>query len=154
MNLWLMAFPCLIYLASVGTCSIVRQAGGDTLTDIVGVAVGIAYIYQESGIVYNVISLDLGTSYLSLWISPKVILTLMIVTRLFLHRRKFRKAMGALDRSSGLYTAAIALLVESFALSTIAYLLYIVPRVAKLWTVGPFSNVLSLVQVRASFAFP
>jgi hypothetical protein len=89
------------------------QLGVYTLTNITNTAIGIPYIY---GLVnsYSVVLNDLGIAYVSLWISPKVILTLMIVTRIVLHSRNFRRAIGASasDTSSGLYTAAVALLIE------------------------------------------
>ena len=40
MNHWAMAFPYLMYLASVGTCSSPPQAGGDTLTDATDASAG------------------------------------------------------------------------------------------------------------------
>ena len=91
---------------------------------------------------------DVGTSYFSISLSLNILLTLMIVTRLTLHRRNFRNVQGASQRVGGLYTAIVTILIESYALYAIAFLLYIVP-----WALGHpivylFSQVLGNVQVR------
>ena len=131
------------------------QADGGTLDNITDVVTGIAYAWGESTKFRFriIVSVNLASSYLRIWLSPKVLLTLMIVTRLILHRRNFRKAIGASNRSDGLYKAVVVMLIESCALCTIAYILYITP-----WNGGsigdPFSGALDSIQVRGVFTFP
>ena len=63
----------------------------------------------------------------------------MIVTRLILHRRHLQKVIGAPDSSVGLYTAIVAMIIESYALYAVVYLLYIVPWALSSWLMFPFS---------------
>ena len=64
MNHWVMAFPYMMYLASVGTCPSPPQAGGDTLTNITDIVLGIASVYSNSGMrYYTVAATNLSTSY-------------------------------------------------------------------------------------------
>ena len=129
MNHWAMTFPCLMYLASIGTCSSPQQANVTTLTNNADVATAIMYLYQQ--IVPSSLSGVFGISYFSISLSLNVILTLMIVIRLVLHRRNLRKVLGTSDGTSGLYTAIVTMFIESYALYAIAFLLYIVP-----WALG------------------
>ena len=113
---------------------------------------GIVFIYQQS--TTGIIVANFSGSYFSISLSLNVLLTLMIVARLILHRRNFRKALGTSDGSSGLYTAIIVMLVESYALYAVAYLLYIV-----FWAIGSqalatLSKVVGAVQVRSVSTFP
>ena len=156
MNHWVMTFPYLMYLASVGMCSIHPQAGGDTLIKS-DVAMGIAQVYLGSGTGYRTaISVNLDTSSLSISLSFNILLTLMIVMRLILHIRNVRKATGAPDKSNGLHTAAataVTILIESYALYSITLLVYIVPWAIQSWVVAIFTGALGTVQVRAAFPF-
>ena len=158
MNHWVMALPCLMYLASVGTCSSTLQAGGDTLINITDVAVGAAHIYQYSAVNYPVvITNNFNTSHLSICLSLNILLTLMIVVRLVVHIRNFRKATRSLEGFSGLHDAAataVAMLIESYALYAVALLLYIVPWAIDNVVVYLFSKVLGTIQVRSVVTFP
>ena len=78
----------------------------------------------------------------------------MIVTRLIMHRRNVRKVMGASGGAIGLYTAVVTMLIESYALYAVAFLLYMVPWAIESWVLSIFSSVLGAVQVRGVFAFP
>ena len=69
----------------------------------------------------------LSTAYYSIPFSLNILLTFMIVTRLLLHKRNIRHAMGTSGRAAGLYTTIVVMLVESYALYAIALLSYIVP---------------------------
>lgn len=133
MNYWVIAFPCLMFLASF--------------------AIGIAFIWeiaQTFSLNSNSVTIaDFGTPYYAISISLNVLLTLMIVVRLVLHRKNIRKAMGA--RAAGLYGTAATLLVESCALYAVSYILFIGP-----WAIGsPVSNIffpiLAETQVIAPF---
>ena len=139
-----------MYLASFGTCSSPPHADGDTLTNITDVATGVPYLYQESRAEQNNIALaNVGISYFSISLSLNVLLTLMIVARLVLHRRDLRKALGASDSSSGVYTALAAMIIESYALYAVAFLVYIVPWALDSWITPLFSKILPSIQVCA-----
>ena len=77
----------------------------------------------------------------------------MIIVRLVLHSRNIRNAVGASSGPSGLYTAVVVMLVESSALYTFAFLLYLVPTAA-LSTVAYIFADLGEIQVRVIFTFP
>ena len=152
MNHWAMAFPCLMYLASIGTCLSPQQANVTTLTNNADVATAIMYLYQQ--IVPSSLSGVFGISYFSISLSLNVILTLMIVIRLVLHRGNLRKVLGTSDGTSGLYTAIVTMFIESYALYAIAFLLYIVP-----WALGShvatlFAPFIGPAQVCAVIGFP
>ena len=75
----------------------------------------------------------------------------MIVIRLTVHIRDVQKTMGASGGSRGLYTAVSSMLIESYALYAVAFLLYLV-----LWTTDSLflttcSKVLGAIKVRATF---
>jgi len=115
MNYWVIAFPCLMYLASF--------------------TLGILFAYQSSrpvGFLSSALAIaDFGTPLFSVSLSLNVLLTLMIVTRLFLHDRRIRKVTGARITPRGLYNAINTLLIESCAIYAISFLLYMGP-----WAVG------------------
>ena len=94
----------------------------------------------------NVVTqVDFGIAYFSVSISLNVLLTMMIVTRLVVHSKNFRKALGTAAGAGGLYKSIVTILVESCALYTVSYLLYIGP-----WAAGnPAANAFSLVRVEA-----
>lgn len=121
MNYWVIAFPCLMYLAAV--------------------AIGIAFINEVAQIssIYSdsVTIADFGTPYYAISISLNILLTLMIVARLARHSRNIRKAMGGSGTTRGLYSTAITMLVESCALYAVTYILFIGP-----WSIGnPVANI-------------
>ena len=119
------------------------------LTSPYNVVMGMAYVYEVPRAEDNFILWEnFSTSYYSISLLLNITLTLMIVTRLILHRRNVRKAIGASESSSGLYTAIVTMLIELYALYAIAYLLFLV-----LWVVSSpvediFSSALSSAQVR------
>ena len=67
---------------------------------------------------------NIATSY-SISVALNALLTLMIVTRLFLLRKNLQVAMRAPVRVNGLYKVIVTLLIESCALYAVAFLLYI-----------------------------
>lgn len=109
MNYWVIAFPCFLYVASIGA--------------------GIMYIFEDShplGAYWNGGgAVNFGPIYLSISLSLNVILTFMIVTRLFLHNRVIRNAVGPLSSPSGYTKFANTILIESCALSAVTSLMYI-----------------------------
>ena len=84
----------------------------------------VIYWYSQPGNNYAVIS-SFGLPFYAISVSLNVLLTLMIVTRLILHRRNIRSAMGT--QASGLYEVVITMLVESCALYAVAFILFIGP---------------------------
>ena len=154
MKYWVIAFPCLIYFASVGTypsTSVTRLPD-----NIANLGMGIVFIHQTSqlGGSSDSLAISTGVPYFSISISLNVLLTLMIVTRLVLHRRNIQRALGAQAGKSGVYTAVVTILIESSALYAITSLLFVVP-----WGVGSrvaqiFLPALAQTQVCPVFPFP
>ena len=97
----------------------------------------------------NAFPMYLGDSYYSVSLSLSVILTLMIIVRLILHRRNVRKAIGVADSAGGLYTAVITMLVESYALYFVTFILFFAYWATGNWASELFAGVLSATQVRA-----
>ena len=71
----------------------------------------------------------------------------MIVTRLILHRRNIRKAIGASGGAGGLYTAVVTMLIESYALYAATFLTYVVPWSSNSYVASSVSTLLASVQV-------
>ena len=121
------------------------------LANVDNTATGILSLYERLGQGDLTGSSELG--YFSISLSLNVILTLMIIARLALHSRNFRKAIGASSGAGGLYTSVITMLVESSALYAICYILYIIPTATGSYIGYIFAPVLGEIQVRALFAF-
>jgi len=110
MNYWVIGFPCLMYLVSL--------------------AMGIGFIYQgqlPDVSAHYALFANFGKVYYSLSLSLDVLLTLMIVARIVLHSREFRSAMGSLVKPNRVYGVLVTILVESCALYTVSYLLFLGP---------------------------
>ena len=155
MNHRVMAFPYLMYLASIGTCSSPVYSGGDMLTNTTGVVLGIASIYYSSEMRhYTVTNTNITTSYYSISLSLNVLLTLMIVIRLIMHIRNIRNAIGASDGSGGLHTVAptvIMMLIESYALYAGVLLAYIILWAVNSWVVNLLDGAIAVSQARIVF---
>jgi hypothetical protein len=150
-----MAFPYLVYLASVGTCSSPPQADGDTLINTTDVAMGISHVYERSATHwYYASAVNFSTSYFSISLALNVTLTSMIVTRVILHRRGLRRALEASDGLSGVYTAIATMIIESYALYAVALLAYTIPWAIGSPVTGIFSKTAGAIQVRSFFTFP
>ena len=147
-----MAFPSLMYLASVGMHPNPPWIDCGSFADDTHTVMGIVFIYQNSQPETPVTVINIGISYYSISLSLTLVLTFMIITRLVLHIRIVRNAIGASDRASGLYTTVITLLVESYALYAIAFLIFIVPWALGNWAASIFSGLLGQVEVRVTFA--
>ena len=78
----------------------------------------------------------------------------MIITRLVLHNRNVRNAIGASSGVTGLYTAIITMLVESSVLLAVGYLLYIIPTAVNSNFALVSSTVLGEIQVRVVSSTP
>jgi len=70
-------------------------------------------------------AVNFGPIYLSISLSLNVILTFMIVARLFLHNRIIQNAVGPLSSPSGFTKFVNTILIESCALSGVTSLMYI-----------------------------
>ena len=155
MNHWVMAFPYLMYLASVGTCSSSPPACGDMLANTTDVALGIARVYYVSGTkLFTVTEINIDTSYFSICLSLNILLTLMIVIQLVVHIWNIRKGTGASGGSSGLHTATaavVAMLIESYALYAGVLLAFTISWAVQSWVVDLFNGLIGTVQVRVVF---
>lgn len=131
MNYWVMVFPCLLYAASVVT--------------------GIMNIYYFPVPAFHVPPMvaKVGIAYFLICLSLNILLTLMIITRLVLHRRNIRHAMGTSEGTTNLYTTTIIMLVESYALYAIAFILYIVSFALNASVTAVFAELLNGIQVIA-----
>ncbi|KAF9646468.1 hypothetical protein BDM02DRAFT_3012112 [Thelephora ganbajun] len=137
MNYWVIAFPFLMYLASVG--------------------MGIMLIYQTSqpnSSIWNSVAINFGLPYFSISLSLNILLTLMIVGRLILHSRNIRNAMGVPAGASGLYRAIVTMLIESSALYAVNSLLFVGPWGANSHVADIFLPILAETQVRAFYLPP
>jgi len=129
---WVVAFPCLVYLASL--------------------AMGITLIYQTSqpdSSIWNNVAINFGLPYFSISLSLNILLTLLIVARLAMHSRNIRNAMGAPAGASGLYQTIITVLVESCTLYAVTSLLFVAPWGAKSHVADIFLPILAEIQVIA-----
>jgi len=151
MNRWVIVFPCLMYLGSVGTYLSSSRTGLALTVHIDNIVTGILAICLP-------IIKDRGLGdvwptlpYLSISLSTNIILTLMIVVRLVLHGRNVRAATGS--PGGGLYKTIATMLVESSALFAVSSLLVIGSLAAKSSLSNLFVPILSQTQVRA-FSYP
>ena len=123
---------------------------------IVDAATGIFLAYQNSRPLNTLekygITANSGILYTSLAVFLNVLLTSMIVVRLFLHSWKFRNAIGTSAMTGGLYNTIVAMLVESCALYTIVFLVFIGLRAADNPVSNTFLPLLIQVQVRGDLA--
>ena len=148
MNYWIIAFPCLMYLASF---SMYPKSTAILSADFTGPALGILFIYQSSrpvGFLSSSLAIaDFGTPLFSISLSLNVLLTIMIVTRLFLHDRSIRKATGTRITADGLYRAINTMLIESCGIYAISFLLYMGPWAAASSIANLFFTMLAGTQV-------
>jgi len=146
MNLWVMAFPFLVFLGSVGTYSsalwmlvMLKASVGDVAMGIV--AMSPTREWAEIG--YLTI-----LPYVSISLSLNIILTLMIVVRLILHARHVRTTTGSPPEFSGLYKTVATMLIESSALFAVTSLLVIGTVAADSAIANLFPPILAEIQVR------
>ena len=146
MNLWIMAFPCLVYFASVGMCfSNFHKSMVMFRATINNVAMGTILTYQS---VVPPAGLWSAIPYFSISLSLNVLLTLMIIIRLILHARNTRTALG-ITGIGGLCKTIVTMFIESCALYAVNSLLFIVPWGTHNYAENIFLFILSQTQVRA-----
>jgi len=132
MNYWAITFPCLMYLASFVTgiiflCKNSRPDGGTWTSS----AVNLGYPSFLTSLFLN------------------VLLTLMITVRLALHNRNIKNVLGPSAASNGLYKTVVTILIESFALYTVNFLLFIGTWGTKSYFVYTFFPILVETQAIA-----
>lgn len=150
MSYWAIALPFLMYLATIGTCSSPSKVEliCNTVTGM-GIAFLILVSQPPTDDAVAAMEIGFGTSYYSLAVALNVVLTLMIATRLILHSRNIRNAMGpSAGFTNGLYTAVVTMLVESSAPYAVAFILYIGPWAANSPVTNIFTAVVGDFQVR------
>ena len=146
MNLWVMAFPFLVFLGSVGTYLSALWMLVMLKINVGDVVVGI--MSMAPTMKWETIGYLTILPYISISLSLNVILTLMIVVRLILHARNVRAATGSPDGISGLYKTIATMLIESSALFAVTSLLVIGTVAANNAIGNLFPPVLAEVQVR------
>ena len=118
---------------------------------------GILFIYQTSqpdSSIWSSVAISFGIPYFSISLSLNITLTLLIVTRLVLHNRNIRTAMGAPGGFTGLYKAIVTMLIESSALYAVNSLLFVGPWGAKSHVADIFLPILAETQVGAFHFVP
>ena len=150
MNLWVTAFPSLVYLGSVGAYFEFSTTCGEALSNIVGTATGtMMFISQALGPSSGIGGISNPmVLFLSISISLNILLTLMIVIRLILHSKNIRRTMVSPDGASVLYKTITTVLVESSALYAVISLLVVGQSRSGL--VGAFLPILTEIQARPS----
>jgi hypothetical protein len=129
--------------------------GNKARADLTDTAMGIAFLYENT----RPASLALSSSfinkyYISISHALDTLVTVIIVTRLIMHSRNIRKAIGASTGTNGLYKTVVAMLVESYALYAVAFLLFIIPRASNNPVVNIFFPILVLSRVRVISTLP
>jgi len=146
MNHWVIAFPCLMYLGSIGTYLSSRMARM-LEAHLDSIATGTLFLFQNRGGALS--NLCSGLVYFSISLSLNVTLTLATVVRLVLHGKNVRATTGTPAGLSGPYKIIATTLVESSALFTASSLLVIGPLAAKSTVTDLFFPILAETQVRA-----
>jgi hypothetical protein len=86
--------------------------------------------------------------YFFISLSLNILLTLIIIARVVLHSRNLRSLTGNLAASGGLYTTIVTMLIESCALYTVTFLLFVVPWFSNNNLEATFWPALTEIQVR------
>jgi hypothetical protein len=122
---------------------------------VAGLSIVIIYYQtvERSATGWNMVVYKFGVPYYSLSFAFSVLLMLMIVIRLILHSRNFRNVMGSQATTSGLYKTIATMLVESYALYVINFLLYIGPVAVNNPAQLIFTTVLAQTQVSGVLHF-
>ena len=146
------AFPFMIYLASWGTCLIFRKPTAVLIVGDYHAATGIVFIYAQA-LEFNS-QTYWGDVYYSIALSLNVLLTLMIITRLFLHRKNIRRALGDQGGAGRLYEEIITMFVESGALFAASFALLFGPWATGSILIPALVPILYEVQVRTALPLP
>jgi len=147
MNRWVMAFPFLMYLGSVGTYLGSTQTAVMFKANVDNIATGILTIFYTIVEERDLSNAQSTLPYLAISLSLNIILTLMIVVRLFLLDRSVRATTQSPGGISGLYKTISTMLIESSALFAVSSLLVIVPLAAGNLVAKTFYAILAQTQV-------
>lgn len=134
-NYWVVAFPGLMYLACV----------------VLGIMLTYYQVVQTNSTTQDSVAVNLGTPYYSLSLSLNVLLTIIIVIRLFRHRKEIKDALGYRVTNGSLYDAIILMFIESSALYAATFLMFIGPWGTGSWVAGIFFPILIETQAIAPF---
>lgn len=152
MKYWIITFPCLMYVASVGVYSSARKLIATPSANVNEKGMSIAFFYElarPDSLFWNATTVfNFSKAFWSISLSLNLIIMVLIVIRLSIHHRNIRNAMGAPGGTGGLYKAIIAMLVESFSIYAINFLLYTGPWIADNFAQYIFLPLLSQTQVR------
>ena len=94
---------------------------------------------------------NFGAPFYSISLSLCVLLMLMIVVRLALHSRNIKNVMGPQGGSGGIYKAVYTMLIESYALYVITFILYLGTWLANHPLAYCIFQILAETQVRSTF---
>ena len=121
-----------------------------------GTVAGIAIIYISSISKITNASpiISIASSYYAICLALNVLITLMIITKLILHRKNLRHAIGGSSATTGVYTTIVIMLVESCALYAIALLAVVVTWASQSVGLPITIKILSNVQVCAASHSP
>ena len=126
MNHRVIAFPCLMYITSIGARSGPSPLTLIILAKVIDAVMSIVTIFQDvprDRILKSTISFNLVFCPVSLALT--ILLTLMIIVRLALHGRGMRNTMGFGTNTSKLYETLVTMFVESYALYTLSFIVNI-----------------------------
>lgn len=126
------------------------------LANVADTATGIVFLCKDlepNGGTWGTFTVNFDHPSLLTSLTLNVLLTLMIIARLVLHSRSVKNAMGPSDTTNRVYKTVVTVLVESFALYTVGFLLFIGTWSARSYLVYTFFPVLVETQVRAVFKF-
>lgn len=125
----MISIPALILISSIGEYQLFRLIGGSTDTFL---AMGIIWAYQSClpGLtgMYSSVPLAVGTAYYVSSLAANILLTILIISRLLIHRRQVSNVLpegyakqylsitGIIIESAGLYSVFALAFVISYAL--------------------------------------
>ena len=125
------------------------------MTDITDTAVGIMYVYESSqpDLVATSITtmVPFDVPFFSISFALNILVTILIVARLILKKKKIQNAMSGTVDIGGSYTAIIAIIVESYAICAIAVTLYLATWGARSPLQCVFLQIIAQMQVRTIF---
>jgi len=145
-ELWVVAIPFLMYLASVGVYPRSPKTAVTSEANDGNIGMGILFLYPGGGALSEI---RIGVVYYSIALSLNILLTLTIVIRLVLHGRKIRAATGSPTGISGLYGTIATMLIESSAIFAVSSVLYIGLMAANNPVMDLISPILAETQVCA-----
>jgi len=139
--------PCIRWYVSA---RVLRSPAATFWANSINIGMGMLVIFQMSQPVsesWAILLLRYSIPWISVAVSLNVLLTLMIVLRLFLGSRSVRAATGSSTGISGLYMAVATMLIESCSLYAVNVLVLIGLWVTNSAAAGAFLVILSEIQV-------